>query len=163
MANMAKNPESKGAVEIRQETQKDVLVEELRKRPIVQSACQKIGIGRATFYRWKKEDQAFAEAVDEALETGAGMVNDMAESQLLAGIRDGNMTAIIFWLKHHHRAYTTKVELLASSSAIDMEFSEEERAMIRRSVALLAESPDDATAVQNAETHDEDSGTTKPG
>lgn len=156
---MATNREQQGAVEIRQEKQKEVLIEELRKRPIVQSACQKVGIGRATFYRWKKEDRSFADAVDGALETGAGLVNDMAESQLLSGIRDGNMTAIIFWLKHHHPAYATRIELLAASNAPEMDFSDEERTLIRRSIAMLAETSDGTEAVRNHEPHAED-GTT---
>ena len=131
--------EKKDAVTIRQEKQKEVLVEELRKRPIVQGACQKVGIGRATFYRWRKDDPAFAAAIDDAVETGAGIVNDMAESQLMTAIRDGNLTAVIFWLKHHHRAYTTKIELLAPQQQEPMDLSDAQKDIIRQSVALLAE------------------------
>lgn len=38
-------------------------------------------------------------------------MNDMAESQLLKNIKDGNMTAIIFWLKSRHSAYGNRVEI----------------------------------------------------
>ena len=35
----------------------------------------------------------------------------MAESQLITAIKQGNMTAIIYWLKHHHNTYATRIEL----------------------------------------------------
>jgi predicted DNA binding protein len=128
----------RGAVEIRQEKQKEVLIEELRKRPIVQSACQKVGIGRASYYRWRKEDPAFAQAVDEAMETGIGIVNDVAETQLMTAIREGNMTAVIFWLKHHHRSYTTRVELDARIKTDTGELTPEQEAAVRKALELAA-------------------------
>ncbi len=33
------------------------------------------------------------------------MMNDMAESQLLRRVNEGNMTAVIFWLKSRHCDY----------------------------------------------------------
>jgi hypothetical protein len=39
-------------------------------------------------------------------------MNDVAESQLLKGMKDGNMTAIIFWLKSRHSAYGMKLEIV---------------------------------------------------
>ena len=93
------------------EKNKEALLENLRKTPIVQVACEKTGIGRATYYRWRKEDEKFAEESDEALYSGKKIVNDMAESQLMKAVRDGNMTGIIFWLKNNHPDYKTKVEV----------------------------------------------------
>lgn len=92
---------------------KDVLLEQVKKLPIVQIACEKIGIGRATYYRWRKEDSAFAEKADEAIQTGRNLINDMAESQLLSQIKEQNMTAIIFWLKHNHPIYGNRLEVTA--------------------------------------------------
>lgn len=89
----------------RQAKNKELLLEELKKRPIVQYACEKLGIGRATYYRWRTEDPQFAEKADQALREGSLLVNDMAESQLMSAIRDKNLTAIIFWLKNHHPSY----------------------------------------------------------
>src|SRR3989339_853814 len=91
--------------------QKASLVEQLKKTPIIQIACEKIGISRATYYRWRIADKSFKAKTDEALVAGSALINDMAESQLISAIRDQNMTAIIFWLKHHHRDYKTKVEI----------------------------------------------------
>lgn len=90
---------------------KQKMVEQLKKMPIVEIACKNLGLPRATYYRWRKADTKFAEACDEAIEQSIGMVSDMAESQLISAIRDKNMTAIIFWLKNHHPRYTARLLL----------------------------------------------------
>lgn len=100
-------------IEERQKQNKELLLQQLKKTPIVQIACEKLGIGRASYYRWFKEDKEFAKASEEALHEGNLLVNDMAESQLLSAIRDKNLTAIIFWLKHHHASYTNRMEVTA--------------------------------------------------
>ncbi len=110
----------------RQQKQKEALIAILKKTPIIQVACQKAGIGRATYYRWLKEDMEFADEAQTALDAGVGIVNDMAESQLISAIKDKHMTAIIFWLKHHHGAYATRVELSANAS-IDIPSLDEEQ------------------------------------
>jgi len=102
------------SIQDRQEEQKKLLLEQLQKTPIVQIACEKSGVGRATYYRWRNEDPDFAKEADTALKEGRSLVNDMAESQLMSAIRDKNMTAIIYWLKHHHESYTTRVEISGS-------------------------------------------------
>ena len=35
---------------------KDAFLEQLRKVPIIQVACEKVGISRNSVYRWKNED-----------------------------------------------------------------------------------------------------------
>ena len=99
--------------------EKELILEQLKKTPIVQIACEKVGISRATYYRWKNADRKFSMLAQEAILEGARLVNDMAESQLLSAIRDKNMTAIIFWLKHHHPAYETRVEIRQAASQAD--------------------------------------------
>ncbi len=98
-------------IEKRQNKEKEILLERLKKTPIVQIACEKCGVGRATYYRWRKDDPEFAKMADEALSEGSLLVNDMAESQLLQAIRNQNLGAIIFWLKHHHPSYANKLEV----------------------------------------------------
>lgn len=120
----------------RQRQEKSLIVEQLRKTPIVQIACEKLGIARATFYRWKKEDAAFASMADEALFEGVLLMNDMAESQLLSAIREGDMTAIMFWLRCRHAAYGNKVQLNATVEHRDRTLTPEERATIRRALKL---------------------------
>lgn len=85
---------------------KEILIEQLKTTPVIQVACQKANVGRASYYRWLKEDEDFKKKADEALNDGNLFINDLAESKLISAIKDGNMTAIIYWLKHHHPAYT---------------------------------------------------------
>lgn len=122
-------------IDKRQAKDKFLLLEQFRKTPIVQIACEKVGIGRATYYRWRKEDLEFAKEADTALEDGNKLVNDMAESQLLSAIRDKNMTAIIFWLKSHHPNYATRVEVTAGIKK-DEPLTEEQAESIKKSLIM---------------------------
>jgi hypothetical protein len=113
---------------------KKALVEQLRKTPIVQVSCEKLGISRATYYRWKKRDPKFAENAEIALQEGAQLINDMAESQLISAIKEGNLTGIIFWLKNHHRNYSPKLEVTTKSA--DLPLDEEQKEIIRQSLNM---------------------------
>lgn len=62
---------------------------------IVLTACESVNVSRSTYYRWYKEDAAFAERVDEISEEQL----DFVEGKLLKSIKDGDTTAIIFYLK----------------------------------------------------------------
>lgn len=115
-------------------TSKKELIEQLRKTPIIQVTCEKLGVSRATFYRWKKKDQKFAEQVDIALHEGAQLINDMAESQLISSIKSGNLTGIIFWLKNHHKNYSPKLEVTTKSA--DLPLTEEQKEIIKQSVSM---------------------------
>lgn len=121
-------------IEKRQSKNKEQLLEILKKTPIVQIACEKAGIGRATYYRWRKEDAEFANVSDEALQDGSLLVNDMAESQLMSAIKDKNMTAIIFWLKHHHPAYLTRVEITSGNH--EEKLSVEEQDSVKKALIM---------------------------
>lgn len=125
-------------IEKRQSKNKELLLELLRKTPIVQIACEKVGIGRATYYRWKKEDAKFAKVSDQALLDGNLLVNDMAESQMMSAIKDKNMTAIIFWLKHHHSAYATKIEITASNKNQDVVLTDEQKELLNKALEMAA-------------------------
>ncbi len=84
---------------------KQEVLEHLRKSSIIQLACERAGVARATYYKWMNSDKHFAEESAVAISEGRTLVNDMAESQLIKKIKDGAMTAIVFWLKHHHGTY----------------------------------------------------------
>lgn len=130
---------------------KQNVLEQLKKTPIIQVTCEKLGIARATFYRWKKKDQVFSEAVDIALTEGAQLINDMAESQLITAIKNSNLTAIIFWLKNHHRNYSPKLEVTTKNG--DLPLTEEQKETIRKSLSM-------AFATNNIT--EEEHGTTNP-
>lgn len=119
------------------ENEKQLLIEQLKKTPVVQVACEKIGIGRATFYRWKNTDEKFAIAVNEAISDGNGLVNDMAESQLMSAIKDKNLTAIIFWLRNHHPSYATRVEVTAKLKH-DEELTPEQEELVMKALKLAS-------------------------
>jgi len=114
------------------EESKQLLIENLRKTPIISVVCEKLGIGRASYYRWR-EDPEFAKACDLAINEGSQVVNDLAEAQLLTAIKNGNLGAIIFWLKNRHSMYHTRVEL---SAANNFELSEEQQRKINKALLL---------------------------
>lgn len=135
------------AIEKRQIKEKELLIEQLKKTPIVQIACEKIGVGRATYYRWHNQDKEFAESSDKAILEGNSLVNDMAESQLMSAIRDKNMTAIIFWLKHHHPAYSSKIEITGQLKH-EYQLSKEEEALITKALEMVSQKGDSDVTIK---------------
>ncbi len=116
---------------------KKLIVEQLKKTPIVQVACEKVDVSRATYYRWRTEDTEFKKASDLALREGFLLINDMAESQLLSAIRDKHMTAIIYWLKHHHPLYESRLAITHKQDH-EYELTEEEKAIVEQALALVS-------------------------
>ncbi len=117
----------------RQNVDKELMLQKLKQTPIIQVACQKAGIARATFYRWRKSDKKFKEAVEIAVEEGTNLINDMAESQLVSAIKDKNLTSIIFWLKTHHPKYANKIELTTKE---DHKLTKEQKISIKNALIL---------------------------
>lgn len=114
---------------------KELLLEQLKKTPIIQIACEKMGIARATLYRWKDEDPAFAEKIDKAVREGCLMVNDLAESQLIGAVKDRNIQAIMYWLRHHHADYTNRIEVEAKLTS-NQPLTSEQETVIRQAMEL---------------------------
>lgn len=121
----------------RQKEDKERLLKELEKMPIIQTACVKAGIARATYYRWKKRDKKFAQQADSAIREGVALMNDYAESQLISAIRDKNMTAIIYWLKNRHQDYSTKIELSGSIKTTDGRLTTEQQALLDKAIGYV--------------------------
>jgi hypothetical protein len=92
----------------RQSKQKTLVLDQLKKTPIIKVACERSGVPRATLYRWQQEDEEFRKAVDIAIIEGRLMINDMSEYQLLSLIQDRNPTIIRYWLEKHHPDYMKK-------------------------------------------------------
>jgi len=61
----------------------------------ISKACGQTNISRTTIYDWIKKDEGFKDKVSYVSEE----LLDMAEDQLLTMIRNGNLTATIFYLK----------------------------------------------------------------
>lgn len=128
----------KNTIVKRQKVQKEELLAKLKETPVIEVACRKVGIARATYYRWKISDDKFAKQADIALGEGSALVNDMAESQLLVAIKEQNMTAIIFWLKHHHPVYATKVEITAQLKNQNETLTPEQEALVTKALQLAS-------------------------
>ena len=60
--------------------EKKRIVDQLREMPIVEVACRRAGVARATYYRWLKKDAEFAKLCREALEHSTSAVSDIAEA-----------------------------------------------------------------------------------
>lgn len=114
-------------------------LDELRKVPIVQVACEKTGLSRNSVYRWRKEDVEFAKLMDEASAEGIAFVNDMSESQLLTMIKEKNWAAISFWLRHHHSAYRNRVEVTTVTPSEELTPEQEET--VRKALSLASMDP----------------------
>ncbi len=117
------------------EQTKQLFLEQLKKTPIVQIACEKLGVSRASFYRWRSEDAAFAKQADEATLEGHLLVNDLAESQLIGAVKDRNLQAIMYWLKHHHKDYRNRLEIEGTLNTIT-ELSDEQKELVKKALEL---------------------------
>jgi len=115
---------------------KNKMLERLRKTPIVEMACKQSAIPRSTYYRWRKDDETFASECDDAIEHSAGLINDLAESQLISAIKDKSMPAITFWLKHHHKTYRTRIEVSAELQTVKQELTPEQIILVSRALQL---------------------------
>ncbi len=122
------------------EKNKALFLEQLRKTPIVQIACEKLNVSRATIYRWKNDDKEFSDAIHEAMTEGHSLINDMAESQLIGAVKDRNLPAIMYWLKHHHKDYKMRVEIEGTINTIQ-ELSDEQKELVRKALALADLTP----------------------
>jgi hypothetical protein len=81
------------------------ILEELERTPIIQVVCEKFGISRQTFYRWMNESEDNFNDVNKAMGFGVGLVNDVAESNVLTGIKNKDAAYTKYWLSHRHEAY----------------------------------------------------------
>jgi hypothetical protein len=75
---------------------------------LVTKACEKAGVGRTTYYEWRKDDPEFATLCDATQE----YVGDFVESKLYKLINDENPTAILFYCKTklRNKGYVERIE-----------------------------------------------------
>ena len=73
---------------------------------VVTSACKSVGIVRQTHYNWYQDDPEYRKEVDDVL----NVTLDFVESKLFSLIRDGNPSAIFYYLnnKGTDRGYSNK-------------------------------------------------------
>lgn len=111
-------------------------LDELKKVPIVQVACEKTGLSRNSVYRWRKEDKEFLKKMDEAIIEGVALVNDMSESQLLNLIKEKNYSAISFWLRHRNDNYKNRLEV-TTTERIE-ELTPEQQKVVKEALKLAS-------------------------
>lgn len=119
-----------------QEADKTRLLAQLAKTPIVEAACKQVSLPRSTYYRWRNEDEAFAELCDETIDLSIGRINDLAESQLINAIKNQHMTAITFWLKHHHSSYRNRLEIDAKIQTSQEELTPEQAELVSKALRM---------------------------
>ncbi len=124
-----------------QDADKKRLLAQLEKTPIVEAACSRIGLPRATYYRWRKEDEEFAQLCDETIDRSIGRVSDLAESQLINAIKNQNMTAITFWLRHHNSRYKNRLEIDAKVQTVQQELTPEQLELVTQALRLAGITP----------------------
>lgn len=80
---------------------------------LVSLACEKVGIGRTTYYEWRNNDPEFAALCDEVPDR----VGDMVESKLYEKVQRGDGETIRFYCKTKlkNRGYTTGMELTGAN------------------------------------------------
>ena len=133
------DPKAKLTICDRQIKDKLEVIEQLKKMPIIEAACKRANVGRSTFYRWKSEDAEFSKAADAAMEEGLLLMNDLSENQLFALVKEKNLGAITFFLKHRHPAYGTRVKIEADiKSIINQELTPEQEVLIKEVLRLAA-------------------------
>lgn len=80
---------------------------------VVTTACELAQVSRTQFYKWKKDNEEFAQKVEEASEVAI----DFVENKLFERIEEGSDTAILFFLKTRakKRGYVERSELTGAN------------------------------------------------
>jgi len=102
---MKKSRTKRDVISARQAKDKARLNEQFKKMPIVQIACERASISRATYYRWLEYDPVFRDAAMAAIADGEAFISDKSEAQLLALIGEKHFGAIKHYLEHHSDRY----------------------------------------------------------
>jgi hypothetical protein len=92
------------------EQHKKALIEALEKSlGVVTTACKIVGVGRTTFYGWLKDDEEFANEVNDI----QNIALDFVESKLFENIKNGGTSEMIFYLKTKgkKRGYVERQEI----------------------------------------------------
>lgn len=115
---------------------KELLLEQLRKIPIISVGCEKSGISRTSVYKWKQQDKQFCKALNEALAEGEANMTDLSELQLFSLMRDKHFPAIHLYLRHHHPKYSNKIEVTGSLTIEQEPLTAEQQELVGRALKL---------------------------
>lgn len=90
---------------MRSNADKKKFLEALEETSLIAAAAKRVGIGRATIYRWRQTDPKFAASMDQALGYGRENKNDLVHGKLLVIALSGNVSAMKFFLENNHPQY----------------------------------------------------------
>jgi len=125
-------------IELRKNKNKKLVLEKLRKMPIVSVACNQANVSRASYYRWRINDKYFQKSADEAIRDGELLITDISESQVISLIKDKNWSAISLWLRHHHPKYADKLKIEANIKNTEEELTLEQKKIVKRALKLAS-------------------------
>lgn len=76
------------------------------------AACHKLGVSKTVGYEWRQADSKFDKAISQARSSARESGLDLAEGKLLSAINNGELTAILFYLKTQgkHRGFVERSE-----------------------------------------------------
>ncbi len=126
----------KDTIKSRQDKLKEAFLEQLKRTPTIETACQKVTVARSTVYRWIKENKKFEKQVDDSLFEGRNFMSDIAENQLFSLIGEKKIEAIRLYLSTHNPRYSNKIELSGSVSHKDEALTKEQKKLIREALKL---------------------------
>lgn len=126
----------KDSIQQRQSRIKEALLDQLKRTPTLETSCQKVGVSRATVYRWIANSKKFERQIDESLNEGRKFMSDIAENQLFALISERKIEAIRLYLSTHNPRYSNKLELSGSIESKEKPLTKEEKKLIRAALRL---------------------------
>lgn len=115
-------------IAVRQIKLKAALLEQLKRLPIREVAYEKVGVSRMTCNRWRKTSKKFADEMDAAITTGREFICDLAESQLITLMRQGEFKAVRLFLQYNSPRYANKLELSGNIVTTDVPLTPAEKA-----------------------------------
>jgi hypothetical protein len=124
----------KDSIKARQNVLKKAFIEQLKRTPVIEQACQKVNLSRATVYRWIKEKKSFEKEIDLALVEGRTFMCDIAETQLFSLIGDKEFKAISMYLRTHSPRYNDTIEVKGLTA--EPVLTKEEQKQIRAALKL---------------------------
>ena len=129
---------------------KNLFLEQIKKIPIIEVACEKVGIARSSIYRWLSEDKEFSKELEKALLEGETRINELSKTQLISLIQEKNYPAISFWLRHRDPKFKDKIEINTASQPQN-ELTPEQQTIVREALRLASITPSED---ENKKTND---------
>lgn len=126
----------------RQQKDKQAIIDNLKRMPIVEVCCSKCGVSRATFYRWKLQDPQFSKDAEGAQAEGDALIGDVAVSKIIKGINEDNLTAAMYWLNHRDPRFSNKVEISTNLKPQEV-LSPDQQEAVNKALVLIGLSEKD--------------------